>query len=181
MIHYLVVESYFRKDSDGEIWMVLGTLVQIGKSRPYLPSSSLSGRVPEDVSIAIRMGYHRDASHFAKLSAFDGEMRRRPLSKNNAEIEKRFSKDVKRKFKYELWALPQKKGVRKIFRYKKDKLTQFMPRDATKAKKDQGIRLYFERRVNLNLCQDSHLHNFSVRSSPNFPETVQFPSNMLIR
>lgn len=33
MTHYLVAESFLRLDSDIEIWLVLGTLVQIGKKK----------------------------------------------------------------------------------------------------------------------------------------------------
>ena len=42
-------------------------------------------------------------------------------------MEKKFN-DKKRNFKYDLWVLPQttKTGVRKMFRYGKGKVTQFM-------------------------------------------------------
>ncbi|KAK9780176.1 putative Fungal-specific transcription factor domain-containing protein [Seiridium cardinale] len=58
MLHYLMSETSLRRDSDMEIWIVLGILVQI----------------------AIRMGYHRDPCNFASLSTFQGEMRRRMWS-----------------------------------------------------------------------------------------------------
>ncbi|KAI1249937.1 hypothetical protein MGN70_008387 [Eutypa lata] len=55
LIHYLVVEQFLRRDSDPGIWLLLGNLVQI----------------------AMRMGYHREASHFRNISIYEGEMRRR--------------------------------------------------------------------------------------------------------
>ncbi|KAH6651555.1 fungal-specific transcription factor domain-containing protein [Truncatella angustata] len=58
LLHYLMAETSLRHDSDMELWLVLGTLVQI----------------------AIKMGYHRDPDNFTSLSAFQGEMRRRVWS-----------------------------------------------------------------------------------------------------
>ncbi|CAJ2507125.1 Uu.00g083110.m01.CDS01 [Anthostomella pinea] len=55
LIHYLAIEQYLRRDTEIEVWLVLGVAVQS----------------------AIRMGYHRDPSHFRNISVYDGEMRRR--------------------------------------------------------------------------------------------------------
>ncbi|KAI1270488.1 fungal-specific transcription factor domain-containing protein [Xylariaceae sp. FL1019] len=55
MLHYMIVEHYLRKDTDIGVWLVLGNIHQV----------------------AIRMGYHRDPTHFRKISVYEGEMRRR--------------------------------------------------------------------------------------------------------
>jgi Fungal specific transcription factor domain len=55
LYHYLTIEYSLRKDADRDIWILSGILV----------------------NIALRMGYHRDPSHFPGISAFAGEMRRR--------------------------------------------------------------------------------------------------------
>ncbi|KAJ5987990.1 hypothetical protein N7481_003200 [Penicillium waksmanii] len=58
MVHYLLIESYMNKESNIEVWLLMGNIVQI-------------------VRAAIRMGYHRDPQHFKSLSPYEGEMRRR--------------------------------------------------------------------------------------------------------
>ncbi|KAK0385399.1 hypothetical protein NLU13_7875 [Sarocladium strictum] len=55
LLHYFMMENYLRRDSNTGLWLLLGSIVQI----------------------AIRMGYHRDPSHFKSLSPYEGEMRRR--------------------------------------------------------------------------------------------------------
>ncbi|GIK05055.1 hypothetical protein Aspvir_009154 [Aspergillus viridinutans] len=55
LVHYLLIESYLNRDSNVEVWLLMGNIVQI----------------------AIRMGYHRDPQHFKSLSPYQGEMRRR--------------------------------------------------------------------------------------------------------
>ncbi|KAI1327977.1 fungal-specific transcription factor domain-containing protein [Xylariaceae sp. FL0255] len=55
MMHYMIVEHYLRQDTDIGVWLVLGNIHQI----------------------ALRMGYHRDPSHFRGISVYGGEMRRR--------------------------------------------------------------------------------------------------------
>ena len=54
-IHYIYIEFGIRPDADKDVWFLLSVEVQL----------------------AMRMGYHRDPSHFQKISPFDGEMRRR--------------------------------------------------------------------------------------------------------
>ncbi|KAI1127668.1 hypothetical protein F5Y10DRAFT_242415 [Nemania abortiva] len=53
--HYITIEYSIRKDANKNIWLLLGT----------------------GVNLALGMGYHRDPSHFPELSPFVGEMRRR--------------------------------------------------------------------------------------------------------
>lgn len=96
LIHYLVVEQFLRRDSDPGIWLLLGNLVQIGTSVTVIISSFLLPSVSCVFSIysriitrafllpwilkipsAMRMGYHREASHFRNISIYEGEMRRR--------------------------------------------------------------------------------------------------------
>ncbi|KAI0970943.1 hypothetical protein F4678DRAFT_479829 [Xylaria arbuscula] len=55
LYHYLTIEFSVRKDADKDIWLLLGTIV----------------------NLAMKMGYHRDSSHFPGISSFVGEMRRR--------------------------------------------------------------------------------------------------------
>ncbi|KAI0432413.1 hypothetical protein F5Y09DRAFT_339631 [Xylaria sp. FL1042] len=55
LFHYLTIEFSVRKDADKNIWLLLGTIV----------------------NLAMGMGYHRDPSHFPGISPFVGEMRRR--------------------------------------------------------------------------------------------------------
>ncbi|CAI7624623.1 unnamed protein product [Penicillium pancosmium] len=55
MVHYLLIESYMNKESNIEVWLLMGNIVQI----------------------AIRMGYHRDPQHFKSLSPYESEIRRR--------------------------------------------------------------------------------------------------------
>ncbi|KGO66981.1 Transcription factor, fungi [Penicillium italicum] len=55
LYHYLTIEYSIRKDTDRDIWILLGI----------------------SVNIALRMGYHRDPSHLPGISPFAGEMRRR--------------------------------------------------------------------------------------------------------
>ncbi|KAI5927574.1 fungal-specific transcription factor domain-containing protein [Camillea tinctor] len=55
LIHYVGIEFALRKDASSDVWLALGITVQL----------------------AVRMGYHRDPSHFKRISPFDGEMRRR--------------------------------------------------------------------------------------------------------
>ncbi|KAH7022092.1 fungal-specific transcription factor domain-containing protein [Ilyonectria destructans] len=55
LLHYLMIEHLSRPDTEAKIWLVLGTILRI----------------------ALRMGYHRDPSHFPHLSPYEGEMRRR--------------------------------------------------------------------------------------------------------
>jgi hypothetical protein len=52
---YYVLESFQAKDSEFGAYIVLGIIVRV----------------------AMRLGYHRDASHYPSISPFDGEMRRR--------------------------------------------------------------------------------------------------------
>ncbi|RDW59232.1 fungal specific transcription factor-1 [Coleophoma crateriformis] len=54
-IHYVYVEFGIRADADNDIWFLLAT----------------------EVNLAMRMGYHRDPSHFPGISPLEGEMRRR--------------------------------------------------------------------------------------------------------
>lgn len=53
--HYILVELSMSKDGQNEIWALAGLVMRL----------------------ALRMGYHRDGSHFPKISVFDAEMRRR--------------------------------------------------------------------------------------------------------
>ena len=55
MIHYLYVEFAIRADADKDIWFLLAL----------------------EVNLAMRMGYHRDPSHFPDISPLQTEMRRR--------------------------------------------------------------------------------------------------------
>ncbi|KAI8284125.1 hypothetical protein K4K60_002181 [Colletotrichum sp. SAR11_57] len=55
LIHYYLVEFYLNPVTEVGNWMVAGMMAQL----------------------AFRMGYHRDPSHFPRISAFEGEMRRR--------------------------------------------------------------------------------------------------------
>ncbi|KAI1497226.1 fungal-specific transcription factor domain-containing protein [Biscogniauxia marginata] len=59
LVHYMGIEYALRRgDTNSDVWIVLGITVQL----------------------AIRMGYHRDPSHFKGISPYDGEMRRRVWS-----------------------------------------------------------------------------------------------------
>ena len=60
LILYMHIEYLRSEDSQVEVWAVLGVIIRL----------------------ALRMGYHRDPSHFSRISAFQSEMRRR----NWAEI-----------------------------------------------------------------------------------------------
>ena len=55
MIHYIYIELGLRQDAHKDVGLLLAL----------------------EVKLAMRMGYHRDPSHFGNISAFDGEMRRR--------------------------------------------------------------------------------------------------------
>jgi hypothetical protein len=55
MIHYVYVEFGIRADADKDVWFLLAL----------------------EVNLAMRMGYHRDPSHFPGISPLQGEMRRR--------------------------------------------------------------------------------------------------------
>lgn len=55
LLLYLHLEHNQHEDKQMEIWVLLGVIVRL----------------------ALRMGYHRDASHFPHISIFQGEMRRR--------------------------------------------------------------------------------------------------------
>jgi hypothetical protein len=55
LLLYLHLEYNKNEDNQMEIWVLLGVIVRL----------------------ALRMGYHRDASHFPHISIFQGEMRRR--------------------------------------------------------------------------------------------------------
>ncbi|KAI1179316.1 hypothetical protein F4777DRAFT_469192 [Nemania sp. FL0916] len=55
LFHYQIIEISVRKDADKNIWILLGSTI----------------------NLAMGMGYHRDSSHFPRLSPFAGEMRRR--------------------------------------------------------------------------------------------------------
>jgi hypothetical protein len=55
MIHYVYVEFAIRADADKDIWFLLAL----------------------EVNLAMRMGYHRDPSHFPGMSPLKSEMRRR--------------------------------------------------------------------------------------------------------
>jgi hypothetical protein len=55
VIHYVYVEYSIRADADKDIWFLLAL----------------------EVNLAMRMGYHRDPSHFPGISPLQGEMRRR--------------------------------------------------------------------------------------------------------
>ncbi|PYI00229.1 hypothetical protein BO78DRAFT_474123 [Aspergillus sclerotiicarbonarius CBS 121057] len=55
VIHYVYIEFCLRRDADQDIWFLLGL----------------------EVNLAMRMGYHRDPSHFPGLTPLQGEMRRR--------------------------------------------------------------------------------------------------------
>ena len=55
VIHYVYVEYSIRTDADKDIWFLLAL----------------------EVNLAMRMGYHRDPSHFPSISPLQGEMRRR--------------------------------------------------------------------------------------------------------
>ncbi|RMZ86734.1 hypothetical protein DV736_g6041, partial [Chaetothyriales sp. CBS 134916] len=54
-LHYLYIEFITRMDADTDIWYLLSL----------------------EVSLAMRMGYHRDPSHFVDMSPLQAEMRRR--------------------------------------------------------------------------------------------------------
>lgn len=55
MIHYVYIEFAIRADADKDIWFLLAL----------------------EVNLAMRMGYHRDPSHFPDISPLKSEMRRR--------------------------------------------------------------------------------------------------------
>ena len=55
LILYMNVEYLRSEDSQVEVWVLFGMIVRL----------------------ALRMGYHRDASHFPRISPFQAEMRRR--------------------------------------------------------------------------------------------------------
>ena len=55
LIHYVYIEFAIRADADKDIWFLLAL----------------------EVNLAIRMGYHRDPSHFPGISPMKSEMRRR--------------------------------------------------------------------------------------------------------
>lgn len=55
MIHYVYIEFAIRADADKDIWLLLAL----------------------EVNLALRMGYHRDPSHFPSISPLQSEMRRR--------------------------------------------------------------------------------------------------------
>ncbi|KAJ5753006.1 fungal-specific transcription factor [Penicillium odoratum] len=55
VINYTYAEFCIRTDADKDIWYLLAL----------------------EVNLAMRMGYHRDPSHFPRISPFQGEMRRR--------------------------------------------------------------------------------------------------------
>ena len=55
MIHYVYIEFAIRADADRDIWFLLAL----------------------EVNLAMRMGYHRDPSHFPGFSPLKSEMRRR--------------------------------------------------------------------------------------------------------
>jgi hypothetical protein len=55
VINYVYVEFCLRTDADQDTWYLLAL----------------------EVNLAMRMGYHRDPSHFPGISPFEGEMRRR--------------------------------------------------------------------------------------------------------
>lgn len=55
LLLYLHIEYSLNEDNQMEVWTILGVTVRL----------------------ALRMGYHRDASHFPNISPFQGEMRRR--------------------------------------------------------------------------------------------------------
>ncbi|GLA64645.1 hypothetical protein AtubIFM54640_006369 [Aspergillus tubingensis] len=55
LVHYVYIEYGMNPDANRNIWFLLGL----------------------EVNLAMRMGYHRDPSHFPNLSPLQGEMRRR--------------------------------------------------------------------------------------------------------
>jgi hypothetical protein len=55
VIHYIYIELNLRGDADRDIWLLFAL----------------------EVNLALRMGYHRDPSHFPGISPLQGEMRRR--------------------------------------------------------------------------------------------------------
>ncbi|RAL05410.1 uncharacterized protein BO80DRAFT_397956 [Aspergillus ibericus CBS 121593] len=55
VIHYVYIEFCLHRDADQDIWFLLAL----------------------EVNLAMRMGYHRDPSHFPDLTPLQGEMRRR--------------------------------------------------------------------------------------------------------
>lgn len=55
VINYTYAEFYIRTDADKDIWFLLAL----------------------EINLAMRMGYHRDPSHFPGISPYQGEMRRR--------------------------------------------------------------------------------------------------------
>lgn len=55
MIHYVYIEFAIRPDADKDIWLLLAL----------------------EINLAMRMGYHRDPSHFPSISPLKSEMRRR--------------------------------------------------------------------------------------------------------
>lgn len=55
MLHYLHIEFAIHTNADKDIWFLLALVV----------------------NLAMRMGYHRDPSHFPVMSSLDGEMHRR--------------------------------------------------------------------------------------------------------
>ncbi|KAI1259321.1 hypothetical protein F5Y18DRAFT_420863 [Xylariaceae sp. FL1019] len=55
LMHYLTAECARRRDTNNELWLILSSTAHL----------------------AMRMGYHRDPSHFESFSPYEGEMRRR--------------------------------------------------------------------------------------------------------
>ncbi|KAM5360713.1 hypothetical protein ACJZ2D_013591 [Fusarium nematophilum] len=55
LLHYFTIEHIRRPDTEIGIWLLVGVILRL----------------------ALRMGYHRDPSHFESITPFQGEMRRR--------------------------------------------------------------------------------------------------------
>jgi hypothetical protein len=55
LVHYVYIELSLRGDADKDVWFLFAL----------------------EVNLAMRMGYHRDPSHFPAISRLQGEMRRR--------------------------------------------------------------------------------------------------------
>ena len=85
--------------------------------------------IPETFNIKVKAGHSVDDIY----GFLDDELRRAVDGKKRME---KLFKEKARKFKYDLWVLPQKSGVRKMFRYREDKVTRFMTTKGVKDKED---------------------------------------------
>jgi hypothetical protein len=85
--------------------------------------------VPQTFNIKVKEDHDLDDIY----NLLDNELRRKVGGRK--KMETRF-KDNKRQFQYDLWVRPQMTGVRKMFRYRKGKVMQFMTARGVNLKED---------------------------------------------